>query len=318
LVTSIDEIRPSSHTLFTMTTRPRTTRDEGDCVTFLGIAGNILLLVAKLVVGLLTGSAGLVADGVHSASDMATDLAVLGGMHLARREADAEHPYGHGRYETLAGGVVAGVLIIVGGLLAWEALGALRAGEMRFPGLPVIGVALLSIVMKEWLYWKTIRVAKAVDSAALHANAWHHRSDALSSIAVLLGGFGGLLGWGQADSLAGLVVGLMVAVAGGRTFLHVFHELTEGGVSHSERKAIEATIGKVSGVRSWHKLRTRRVGRETFVDVHVLVEPRLSIVDAHEISTAVEQAIHREWRRPVNVTVHVEPCEETRPCSGEG
>jgi len=284
--------------------------DPGDRVTFLGILGNVILLAAKLAVGFLTGSAGLVADGVHSASDMATDLAVLGGMHLARREPDADHPYGHGRYETLAGGLVAAVLIFVGLLLAWEAGVDLRTGVSRFPGAPVIGIALVSILVKEWLYWRTIRVARAVDSAALHANAWHHRSDALSSIAVLLGGIGGLLGWGQADSLAGLIVGLMVAVAGGRTLIRVLHELTEGGVSASEEETLEMAIGGVPGVRDWHRLRTRRVGRETFVDLHVLVDPSLSLVDAHAISTQVEEAIRQSWKRPVNVTVHVEPFEE--------
>ena len=289
--------------------RFRLSSDAGDRVTFLGIVGNVILLAAKLAIGFLTGSAGLVADGVHSASDMATDLAVLGGMHLARRKPDEEHPYGHGRYETLAGGLVAAVLILVGGLLAWEAGVDLRAGISRFPGPAVIGIALLSIVVKEWLYWRTIRVARSVDSAALHANAWHHRSDALSSIAVLLGGVGGLLGWGQADSLAGLVVGLMVAVAGGRTLLRVLHELTEGGVSPKEEETLRRAIAGVPGVRSWHRLRTRRVGRETFVDLHLLVDPGLSLVDAHAISTQVEEAIRTSWRRPVNVTVHVEPDE---------
>jgi cation diffusion facilitator family transporter len=273
----------------------------------------LVLLVAKLAAGFLTGSAGLVADGVHSASDMATDLAVLGGMHLARRKADAEHPYGHGRFETLAGGLVAGALIVVGALLAWDAIALLRAGAERYPGFPVVGVALVSILVKEWLYQRTIFVARAVGSAAVHANAWHHRSDALSSIAVLLGGIGGLLGWGQADGLAGLVVGLMVAAAGARTLLRVLHELTEGGVTSGERAALAASIERVDGVRSWHKLRTRRVGRETFVDVHVLVDPELSIVVAHGISTAVEMAVQQTWNRPVNVTVHVEPEEEVRP-----
>jgi len=267
-------------------------------------------MAAKLVAGFLTGSAGLIADGVHSASDMATDLAVLGGMHLARRKADAEHPYGHGRYETLAGGLVAGALILVGLFISWEGIRALRVGVASFPGVPVIGIALVSIFVKERLYRRTARVARDVDSAALHANAWHHRSDALSSIAVLLGGIGGLVGWGQADSLAGVVVGFMVAVAGGRTLVRVLHEVTEGGVSPAERAVLEAAISNVPGIRSWHRLRTRRVGRETFVDMHVLVDSALSLVEAHRISSEVEQAIHHAWKRPVNVTVHVEPDEK--------
>ncbi|MCK5245991.1 cation transporter [Candidatus Bipolaricaulota bacterium] len=285
----------------------RTPRDPGDRITLIGIVGNALLLGLKLLFGFISGSAGLIADGIHSASDMATDLAVLGGMHLGRREADADHPYGHGRFETLAGGIVAGVLILVGGFIAWEAVAALRGGVENFPGIPVLVIAPISIVVKEWLYRRTIRVARDVDSAALHANAWHHRSDAMSSIAVLAGGIGGLVGWGQADYLAGLIVGLMVVAAGGRTLFVVLHEITEGGLSCDEIANIESTIESVDGMREWHYLRTRRVGRETFVDLHVLVDPRLSIVEAHRISADVEGALHRACRRPANVTVHIEP-----------
>ena len=281
--------------------------DAGDRVTILGILWNVLLLVIKLAVGLLTGSAGLVADGIHSASDMATDLAVLGGMHLARREPDESHPYGHGRFETLAGGVVASALILVGAFLAWEAVSSLRAGIESFPGIPVVGVALASMFVKEWLYRRTIRVARDVDSAALHANAWHHRSDALSSIAVLLGGIGGLIGWGQADHVAGLVVGLMVVVAGGRTLLSVMHELTEGGLGKDEVDRIRNAVSGTPGARRWHHLRTRRVGRQTFVELHVLVDADLSIVEAHHIATDVEVAIRAACSRPVQAMVHVEP-----------
>ncbi|MFC2078714.1 cation diffusion facilitator family transporter [Candidatus Bipolaricaulota bacterium] len=282
-------------------------RDPGDRITLIGIVGNALLLGVKLLFGFISGSAGLIADGIHSASDMATDLAVLGGMHLGRRAADADHPYGHGRFETLAGGIVAGILILVGVFIAWEAAAALRGGVVNFPGVPVLVIAIISIVVKEWLYRRTIRVARDVDSAALHANAWHHRSDALSSIAVLAGGIGGLAGWGQADHFAGLIVGLMVVVAGGRTLFVVLHELTEGGLSLNEIANIETAIESVDGTREWHHLRTRRVGRETFIDLHVLVDPGLSIVEAHRISTDVEGAVHRACKRPANVIVHVEP-----------
>jgi len=282
-------------------------RDPGDRITLIGIVVNVLLLGLKLLFGFISGSAGLIADGIHSASDMATDLAVLGGMHLGRREADDDHPYGHGRFETLAGGIVAGVLILVGAFIAWEAVAALRGGVVNFPGIPVLFIAMISIVVKEWLYRRTIRVARAVDSAALHANAWHHRSDALSSIAVLAGGIGGLAGWGQADYFAGLIVGLMVVVAGARTLLVVLHELTEGGLSRDEIRKIESAIEAVDGTREWHDLRTRRVGRETFIDLHVLVDPGLSIVEAHRISTDVEGSLHRACNRPANVTVHIEP-----------
>jgi len=285
----------------------RQPRDPGDRITLIGMIGNVLLLGLKLLFGFISGSAALIADGIHSASDMATDLAVLGGMHLGRREADDDHPYGHGRFETLAGGIVAGILILVGGFIAWEAVAALRGGVINFPGIPVLVIAMISIVVKEWLYRRTIRVARDVNSAALHANAWHHRSDALSSIAVLAGGIGGLAGWGQADHFAGLIVGLMVIVAGGRTLFVVLHELTEGGLAREEIGKIESAIESVEGTREWHHLRTRRVGRETFIDLHVLVDPGLSIVEAHRISAEVEGALHGACNRPANVTVHIEP-----------
>jgi cation diffusion facilitator family transporter len=287
--------------------RIRLPRDPGDRITVIGIAWNITLLMLKVVLGVFTGSAGLVADGIHSASDMATDLAVLGGMHIGRREADEKHPYGHGRFETLAGGTVAGVLMLVGAFIAWEGIVALYRGEHSFPGGVVIAAAVVSILIKEWMYRRTAHVAKALDSAALQANAWHHRSDALSSVAVLAGGIGGLVGWGHADYLAGLLVGLMVVGAGAKTLVGVLHELTEGGLSGDDVDLLRRTISAVDGVRGSHRLRTRRVGRETFVDVHVLVDSTLSIVEAHQVSSDVEAAIHRAWSRPVNVTVHVEP-----------
>ncbi|MBU1050389.1 cation diffusion facilitator family transporter [Candidatus Bipolaricaulota bacterium] len=285
----------------------RSPRDPGDRVTFVGIIWNILLLGVKLIVGFLTGSVGLIADGIHSGSDMATDLAVLGGMHLARRKADADHPYGHGRFETLAGGIVAGALILVGAFIAWEGIIALYRAIHSFPGPAVICVAAVSIGIKEWMYRRTVMVARSVGSAALHANAWHHRSDALSSIAVLAGGVGSLVGWGHADQLASIIVGLMVVAAGGRTLFVVLHELTEGGVSRDEIEKIEQALEAVEGTREWHDLRTRRVGRETFIDLHVLVAPELSIVEAHKIASDVEVSLHRACSHPANVVVHIEP-----------
>jgi len=298
-----------AYTLFTMPSAHliRLPRDPGDRITLLGMLWNVVLFVIKLVVGLLAGSAGLIADGIHSASDMATDLAVLGGMHLARRKADTAHPYGHGRFETLAGGIVAGALILVGAFLAWEGIVALYRGEHSFPGGGVIAVALVSIVVKEWMYRRTARVAREVGSAALQANAWHHRSDALSSIAVLAGGIGGLLGFGYADQLAGLIVGLLVVAAGARTLAQVLHEITEGGLSGTEIAEIADAISQVEGTREWHHLRTRLVGRETFVDVHVLVDPDLTLLEGHRISMQVEEVLQAACKRPVNVMVHIEP-----------
>jgi cation diffusion facilitator family transporter len=281
--------------------------DSGIRVTLFGIVINVTLSFIKLIGGVFSGSVALVADGIHSASDIATDLAVLGGIRLSSKPADPSHPYGHGRYETLAGGLVAGALILVGFYIAWEAGYALYAQQEVYPGLVVVLVATVSVLAKEWIYRRTIRVARRLRSPALHANAWHHRSDALSSVAVLIGGLGGLLGWGHADQVAGIVVGLMVVVAGGRTVRDILHELVEGSLSRVELKMIQAAIERVSAVRSWHALRTRSVGREPFVDLHVLVDPTLSLLQGHHISMQVEEAVKSACARPVNVMVHVEP-----------
>jgi cation diffusion facilitator family transporter len=282
--------------------------DSGIHVTLFGIVINVALSLIKLIVGMFAGSVSLVADGIHSASDIATDLAVLGGIRLSSKPADPSHPYGHGRYETLAGGLVAGALILVGLYIAWEAGSALYARQEAYPpGLVVVLVATVSVLAKEWVYRHTIRVARRLRSPALHANAWHHRSDALSSVAVLMGGLGGLLGWGHADQVAGIVVGLMVVVAGGSTVRDILHELVEGSLSRVERETIQAAIERVPAVRSWHALRTRSVGREPFVDLHVLVDPTLSLLQGHHISMQVEEAVKAACKRPVNVMVHVEP-----------
>jgi len=281
--------------------------NSGVRVTLIGMAVNVTLVLAKVFVGIFTGSIALIADGIHSGSDITTDLVVIGGIRLAGRPADSSHPYGHGRYETLAGGAVAGALILVGMYIAWDAGSALYADRVNYPGIPVIIVAIASILSKEWIYRLTIRVARRQQSTALHANAWHHRSDALSSIAVLAGGIGGLLGFGHADQLAGLIVGLMVVVAGARTLAQVLHEITEGGLSGTEIAEIADAISQVEGTREWHHLRTRLVGRETFVDVHVLVDPDLTLLEGHRISMQVEEVLQAACKRPVNVMVHVEP-----------
>ena len=280
---------------------------SGVGVTLIGMLVNVVLVLAKLFVGILTGSIALIADGIHSGSDIATDLVVVGGIRLAGRPADSSHPYGHGRYETLAGGAVAASLVLVGMYIAWGAGSALYADRVSYPGIPIIIVAIASILSKEWVYRRTIRVARRLQSTALHANAWHHRSDALSSVAVLFGGIGGLIGWGHADQIAGIVVGAMVVAVGVKTVRDVLHELLEGSLSAAEIEAIRDAVKRVDAVRSFHKLRARSVGREMFVDLHVLVDPQLSLLRAHEISMEVEDEVRSACTRPVNVTVHMEP-----------
>ena len=280
---------------------------RGIGITLLGSAVNAGLATLKLGLGFLGGSTALVADGVHSLSDLATDLVVLGGIRLASRPADRSHAFGHGKFETLAGVLVALALIGAGAWLIREA----AAGLAHPQGAPrsglVMAVAGVSILAKEALYRATTRTALRLHSTALQANAWHHRSDALSSVAVLLGGATTALGYPIGDKVAAIAVGGMVLMAAASILRRAFHELLEGALSEEEKLAISQAIESVEGVQGWHRLRTRRLGRQALVDVHIQVDPNLSVRRAHKIATQVEQAVSRSLDGLASVVVHVEP-----------
>ncbi len=276
-------------------------------VTIWGLCLNLVLMGLKLAVGIVVGSAALVADAVHSISDLFTDIVVILGTRLSSRPADEDHAYGHGRFETIATSFIGAVLIGAGIFIAWKSGFSLYRGEINIPGYAVLVVAAVSILSKEWIYQVTQRVARRVGSSALRVNAWHHRSDALSSVAVLFGAVAGLLGWGHGDQSAAIAVGMMVSIVGLNALWKVFVELTEGSVSGEEQESIVDAIRSVPGVKGWHRLRTRLVGREVFMDVHVLVDSRLSVAEGHRICSIVESAIVQTVERPINIVVHCEP-----------
>lgn len=280
-------------------------------VTYLGVVTNIVLSAIKFAVGSLGGSMALVADGLHSLSDMVTDLVVLIGTHYGAKKPDAAHPYGHGRMETVAAGFVAIVLVFVGGAMIYKASMAIaRSTTLPDQGLlpaAVIWVAIVSIFAKEALYRVTRNVAVKVHSTALYANAYHHRSDAGSSVAVVIGVVATRFGFAHGDHVAAVVVGLMVILAGVRIIGHCFDEFSERAVDTETIEQIKDIIVAEQRIRHWHNLRTRTTGREIFLDLHILVDPQLNITDAHEIAEALESAMHDQIVRPVNITVHVEP-----------
>ncbi|RKY11168.1 MAG: cation-efflux pump [Planctomycetota bacterium] len=281
-------------------------------VTYLGIAGNIVLAIVKAVAGLTAGSMALVADGIHSVSDMVTDIALLLGVHFGSKEPDIRHPYGHGRIETFSEAFIAVALIAVGGLLIQRAIAAitrLNSGQTSVSdvGWVAVWVAVLSIVGKEVLYRITRKVAVKTNSSALYANAWHHRSDALSSIAVLIGIVSLKLGYDHGDHVATVAVGLLIILIGLKIFLGCLEELAERAADSATVEQIEHIIASENRIRQWHRLRTRNVGREVFIDLHILVDPQLDVTAAHEIAESLERAMHTRLTRPVNITVHVEP-----------
>ncbi len=276
-------------------------------ITYIGIAVNIALSVVKVVIGWLAGSLALLADGVHSLSDVATDAVVLLGLRLGSKGPDQSHPYGHGRAETFSAGLIALVLILVGGVMIYYATMAIARDVVTAPRLAVLIAAIVSIAAKEWLYKATQKIAIQSHSPALYANAWHHRSDALSSVAVLIGFISLEFGFGHGDQVAAIVVGLMIIWVGVRIVSDSLRELTEGAVDSDTIEHIRGVINANSSIRQWHKLRTRTVGREVFLDLHILVDPDLSIGAAHEIAESLENALDEQITRPVNITVHIEP-----------
>ena len=281
-------------------------------VTNLAIATNLALFVIKMLVGLLSGSIALIADGIHSLSDMVTDFAVLLGFYLGSKEPDQEHPYGHGRIETFSTMFIAVVLVAVGGLIIWKASMEIAKAHSaqeyarRMWGA-VFWVALLSVVVKEALYRVSKKVAVKTNSSALYANAWHHRTDALSSVAVVIGFVAMRWGYIYGDQVAAIVVGLLIILVGVKIIGDCLRELTEGAVDEGTIEHIKSIINSNSSIRQWHKLRSRTVGREVFLDLHILVDPGLNVAGAHEIAESLEEALHEQISRPVNITVHIEP-----------
>ncbi|HUV40264.1 MAG TPA: cation diffusion facilitator family transporter [Sedimentisphaerales bacterium] len=276
-------------------------------VTNISIVTNILLACLKFVVGVLAGSIALVADGIHSFSDIATDVVVLVGVRIGARLPDEKHHYGHGRAETFSGGLIALVLLFVGAGMIYYAGNDITKGSVTAFHPVVLVIAAISIFAKEWLYRITKRVAVKDHSAALYANAWHHRSDAGSSVAVLIGYALLPLGFNYGDQLAAVAVGLMIVLVSVRVVADFLHELTEAAVDTDTIEQIKKIVNADTSVRRWHKLRTRTLGREVFLDLHILVDPELNIEAAHQIAENLENAMHAEIPRPVNITVHIEP-----------
>ena len=281
-------------------------------VTAWGLVTNVLLSALKFAVGSLASSQALVADAVHSLSDTVTDVAVLVGVRYWTAPADAEHPHGHGRIELLVT-VGIGVALAAAGLgLGYEAVSSWT--ESRDPpiGLPVLGAAVASMVAKELLYRWTVRVGRRVSSSALQANAWHHRTDALSSVPVALAAIATLL-WPGADALdlvAAVVVGAFIVRAAWQIVWPAVQKLADAGADDRARERILAIAMETGGVLGAHKLRTRHIGTGLQVDLHLLVDPAITVREGHDIAHAVERQLLSAGPNVQNVLLHVEPVDD--------
>ncbi len=283
-------------------------------VTWVGFWTNAVLGVAKVLAGIFGRSAAMVADGVHSFSDFVSDIIVLIFVGLSRRKADERYQYGHGKYETFATMLLSMILLIVGVLFfidgfekTWHAL---HGGELPTPTYLALGMCVLSIGSKEWLYHYTRRAGERIGSAVVIANAWHHRSDALSSLATMVGIAGAMfLGprWRVLDPIAAMVVSVFIVVVAIQLGKPAIRELLEASLPADIVREMYSIIGKTPGVAAFHRFASRQSGNTMFVDFHIKVQPRITVEHGHRIASEVERRLRDKFGSRLVTTIHVEP-----------
>lgn len=283
-------------------------------VTAWGAVANLALSAFKLVAGILGHSSAMLADALHSLSDLVSDAVVLIMVKLAGKGKDKGHDYGHGKFETLATLIVSMLLVLVGARLMYSSIDritiCLKGEALASPGRIALWAALVSIVVKEVLFWITVRVGRKEGSNAVVANAWHHRSDALSSVGSAVGIaaailFGGK--WTVMDPLVGVVISIVIIVVAVKMAAPALAELTEASLPEETEDRIMKTILSVSGVEGAHALKTRMNGPDMIIDVHIVVDPNLRVVEAHTISSEVERSLGETFGAGTQVSVHIEP-----------
>jgi cation diffusion facilitator family transporter len=275
--------------------------------TWVSVVVNVLLSSVQIVVGIGAKSQGLVADGIHSLSDLVADFVVLLAGRHSQKDADEDHPYGHQRFENAASLALGLLLIVVGVGMVWSAVGKLQTPEsIPTAHAAALWVALAALVSKELLFRYMLRVAKRVKSGMLVANAWHARSDAASSLVVALGLIGNLMGYPLMDPIAALIVGLMVAKMGWGFGWDALHDLMDRAVDEDEVQAIRQTLLDTPGVSGVHDVRTRKMGDMVVADAHIEVDAMLTVEEGHNIAVAARQAVMQR-HRVLNLMTHVDP-----------
>ena len=282
-------------------------------VTQIGAGADTVLTLGKLIVGFLGNSAALVAEGLHSAADLLFDMVVLIGMRIARKEVDADHPYGHGKYESLATLLLSLILLAVAVGIVWDAVGRIQDPELEAPAALALWIAAGSMLIKELLYQYTIRVGRRIGSKIIVANAWHHRSDAIASFAALVGIAGALMGWPVLDPVAAIGVAFFVGKVGVEIAIEALRELTDASTAIDKEihDTIQRLINDHPEVQSAHLVKARRMGPDIMVDVHVVVDAFLSVSEGHQIADEVEKTLIKEVSDITSVMVHVDISDET-------
>ena len=275
--------------------------------TWVSVAVNVVLSSAQIIAGVLTKSQGLIADGIHSLSDLIADFVVLLANHFSQKDADEDHPYGHQRYETAASLVLGLLLLAVGVGMLWSAVAKLQTPELiATVHITALWVACAALLAKEFLFRYMLAVAKRVKSSMLVANAWHARSDAASSLVVGVGIIGNLLGYPILDPIAAAIVGFMVTRMGWSFGWDAMHDLMDRAVDDAEVQAIRTTLVETPGVSGVHDVRTRKMGDMIVVDAHLEVVSTLSVEQGHDIAVLARQRVLQR-HRVLNLMTHIDP-----------
>jgi cation diffusion facilitator family transporter len=286
---------------------PEQRKRAADKSTWVSVAVNTVMSVTQILVGISAKSQGLIADGIHSLSDLIGDFVVLFASHHGQKDADPEHPYGHQRFETAASVFLGALLISVALGMLWASFDKLKdPASIQTVHASALWVVVAALILKELLFRYMLRVAKQVKSSMLVANAWHARSDAASSLVVAIGIIGNLLGYPILDPIAALFVGLMIGKMGWKFGSSAFHDLMDRSADEQEVIAITATLMQTPGVLGVHDVRTRKMGDMILVDAHIEVDAYLTVEVGHDIGLAARQAVMQR-HRVLNLMTHIDP-----------
>ena len=282
-------------------------------VSVVSMATNVILTLMKLAAGLIAHSGAMISDAVHSASDIFSGIIVLIGVRMSTKAPDESHPYGHERFECVAALLLSGVLALVGGTIGVNAARDIISGRMpEAPGVLALAAAAVSIVTKEILFWYTRGYAKKYRSTALHAEAWHQRSDALSSIGALIGIAGARMGVPVMEPIASIIIALFILRVAVRIFRDAIDQMVDHSCSEETESAFRGTALEQPGVKGVEMLRTRMFGNRVYVDLEIAADPGLTLAAAHEIAERVHDAIEQTYPEVKHIMVHVNPAKEKK------
>lgn len=284
------------------------TREQiGNRTILITVVMNIFLSLIKLLAGFIGHSTSMISDGVHSLSDVISSIGVFIGLRISQKPADIDHPYGHEKFEAVLSKILAFILFLTGLSIGYSAIQTIVSSSYIIPKMMTIWAALLSIGVKEWMYHYTIRQAKKIESTALAADAWHHRSDSLSSIGALIGIIGARLGFPILDPLAALVITLIILKVAIEIFVEATNQVIDKAASPELVNEIIQQIQSVNGVLAIDSLKTRVHSNRIYVDLEISVEATLSLIEAHTIAEAVHYQLEQNIHKIKHCTVHVNP-----------